>query len=158
MNFYIKQKIFSWGDQFFIYDQNGNERYRVKGEVFSFGKKLHLYSMTGHEEAFIEQKLLTFLPKYTVSRQGAKVAEIVKEFTFFKQVYTVNGLGWSVKGDFFDHSYEVSDSAGRTLAAVSKEWFTLGDAYELSLSDGVDEIAVLAVCLVIDACIEAQNN
>ncbi len=157
MNFYIKQKIFSWGDKFFIYDQNGNERYRVEGEVFSFGKKLHLYDMSGHELAFIEQKLLTFLPKYYVYKQGARLAEVVKEFTFFKQRYAVNGLGWSVKGDFFDHSYEVLDGDA-SVATVSKKWFTLGDAYELKLADGVDAVAVLAVCLVIDACIEAQNN
>ena len=42
MKFYIKQKVFSWGDKFSIYDANGNERYLVQGEVFSFGKKLHL--------------------------------------------------------------------------------------------------------------------
>jgi len=41
---------------------------------------------------------------------------------------------------------------------VAKEWFTLGDAYEISIRAGADEIAALAVVLVIDACIEAQRN
>ena len=44
------------------------------------------------------------------------------------------------------------------IASVSKEWFTLGDAYEISFGAGVDEIATLSVVLVIDACIEAQRN
>lgn len=29
MNLYIKQHIFTWGDQFSIYDEAGNEKYRV---------------------------------------------------------------------------------------------------------------------------------
>lgn len=102
MNLYIKQRIFTWGDKFSVYDENGNEKYYVEGEVFIFGKKLHLYDLVGNELAFIEQRL----------------------FTFFKHEYTVNGLGWSVHGDFFDHDYEVEDN-GTMIASVSKEWFTL---------------------------------
>jgi len=41
---------------------------------------------------------------------------------------------------------------------LMKEWFTLGDAYEISFGSGVDEIAALSVVLVIDACIDAQRN
>ena len=57
MNLYIKQRIFSWGDRFSIYDANGNERYVVKGEVFTFGKKLHLYDVAGNELAFKAEKI-----------------------------------------------------------------------------------------------------
>ena len=157
MNLYIKQKIFTWGDQFSIYDANGNPRYYVEGEVFTFGKKLHLYALSGEELAYIEQKVFSFLPKYYVFKGERQVAEVIKEFTFFQQEYTVRGPEWQVHGDFFDHSYEVSDGM-RSIAAVSKEWFTLGDAYRIDLGDGVDEVLAVAVCLVIDACMEAQNN
>ena len=157
MNLYIKQRFFSWGDKFAIYDANGNEKYYVEGEVFTFGKKLHLYDLWGNELAYIEQKLFSFLPKYYIRKQGYNVAEVVKEFTFFRHEYSVNGLGWSVHGDFFDHEYEITDG-GNTIASVSKEWFTLGDAYEIRLGENVDEVTVLSVVLVIDACIEAENN
>lgn len=156
MNLYIKQKLFSWGDKFFIYDEAGNEIYRVEGEVFTFGKKLHLYDLQGNELAYIEQELLTFRPKYHIYRCGSEFAEVVKEFTFFHPEYTVNGPGWSVHGDFFDHDYEIT-SGDTLVASVAKEWFTLGDAYEISFGIDTDEIAALAVVLVIDACIEAQR-
>jgi uncharacterized protein YxjI len=42
--------------------------------------------------------------------------------------------------------------------SVAKEWFTLGDAYEINIADGLDPIPALAVVLVIDACIEAERN
>lgn len=157
MNLYIKQKVFSWGDKFTVYDEGGNPKYYVEGEVFTFGKKLHLYDLSGNELAYIEQKIFTFLPKYYIYRNGQTVAEVVKEFTFFHQEYQVNGLGWNVHGDFFDHEYEV-ENYGTMVASVSKEWFTLGDAYRISTYGQVDEINALAVCLVIDACIEAERN
>ena len=157
MKLYIKQRIFTWGDQFSIYDEAGNEKYTVEGEILTFGKKLRLYDLQGHEPAYIEQQLLTFLPKYLIYRGEEEFAEVVKEFSFFHPEYSVNGPGWQVHGDFFDHDYEVVDG-DRVIASVSKEWFTLGDAYEISFGAGVDEIAALSVVLVIDACIDAQRD
>ena len=157
MNLYIKQHIFTWGDKFSIFDETGNEKYYVEGEVFTWGKKLHLYDKHGRELSFIEQEVLTFLPKYHISRDGVEIAEVVKEFTFFKHEYSVNGLGWQVHGDFWDHEYEITDN-GRTIAAVSKEWMTWGDSYEIRFADGVDEVTALSVVLVIDACIEAERR
>ena len=51
MNLYIKQRFFSWGDKFAIYDANGNEKYYVEGEIFTWGKKLHVYDMFGRPYA-----------------------------------------------------------------------------------------------------------
>ena len=157
MNLYIKQHIFTWGDKFSIYDEEGNEKYYVEGEIFTFGKKLHLYDLNGNELAYIEQQLLTFLPKYLIYRDGAEFAEVVKEFTLFHPEYTVNGPDWTVHGDFFDHDYDITYEEN-TVASVSKEWFALGDAYEISFGLDVDEVDALSVVLVIDACIEAQRD
>ena len=44
---YMRQRVFSWGDKFEIYDNAGNVKYYVEGEVFTFGKKLHLYDTAG---------------------------------------------------------------------------------------------------------------
>lgn len=157
MTLYMKQRIFSWGDKFSIYDAAGNERYYVEGEVFTFGKKLHLYDLNRSELAFIQQRLLSFLPKYEILKNGIQIAEVIKEFTFFHQEYSVNGLGWKVHGDIFSHEYEIISGSQR-VARVSKEWFTLGDAYQIDIADTVDETAALAVVLVIDACIDAARN
>ena len=157
MDLYMKQKVFSWGDKFSIYDEAGNEVYYVEGEVFSFGKKLRLYDMAGNELAYIEQKVLSWLPKYYIKVNGETIAEVVKEFTFFKQEYTVNGLGWKVHGDFFDHTYDISES-DTLVAGVEKEWFTWGDAYRIRIAPSKDTVAALSVVLVVDACIEAENN
>ena len=157
MKLYIKQKVFSWGDKFRIYDENQNDRYYVEGEVFSFGKKLHLYNHSGAEEAFIHQKVLSFLPKYYISRNNIDVAQVIKEFTIFHQEYTVEGLGWTVNGNFLAHDYEIT-SDGRTIASISKRWFSWGDTYEIDISDDADEVMAICVVLIIDAVIAQSEN
>ena len=83
MNFYLKQMVFTIGDRFTIYDEEGNDRYYVEGEVFTFGKKLHLLDLDGKELAFISQKIFTWLPKYEIYQGESMIAEVVKEFSFF---------------------------------------------------------------------------
>lgn len=157
MKLYIKQKVFSWGDKFRIYDEYENDKYYVEGEVFTLGKKLHLYSPVDGELAYIHQKVLSFLPKYFISRNGIDVAQVIKEFTFFRQKYTVEGLGWTVSGDFLAHDYDISAN-GRRIASISKHWFTWGDTYEIDIASDADEIMVLCVVLIIDAVIAQSNN
>ena len=39
MNFYLKQKVFSWRDKFEVYDVSGRPLYSAEGEIFSLGKQ-----------------------------------------------------------------------------------------------------------------------
>lgn len=153
MKLYIKQKVFSWKDKFKVFDSHGNERYYVEGELFSFGKKLHVFDINGNEVAFISQKVLSFLPKYYVYIGGTQVAEIVKQFTFFRQKYTIEGLGWEINGDFFDHNYNISKNS-RNIVTINKQWMTWGDSYELDIEN--DEIVALSVVLAIDCVLASQ--
>ena len=157
MNLYIKQKVFSWADRFAIYDQNSNPRYYVEGELFTWGKRLHLCDLNGNELAYIQQKVFSFLPKYYIFRNGRQAAEVMKEFTFLSQEYSVDGFGWKVYGDFFAHDYQIC-ADDRPIVTVSKEWFSFGDAYQVSIAPEIDEVAAVSVVLVIDACIEASQN
>lgn len=155
MKLYIKQKVFSWADKFTVKDESGQDKYYVKGEAFSFGKKLHI--MNTHEEqvAFIEQKVLSFLPKYLVYVNENQVAEIVKEFSFLRPKYSIKGLGWEINGDFLSHNYEII-CGGMSIVSIKKEWMTWGDSYELDIADPKDEMIALSVVLAID-CVMAAN-
>lgn len=156
MKLYIKQKVFSWGDKFTVYDENENVCFTVEGEVFTLGKKLHIYDSEGREQAFVSQKLLSFLPRFFIFRNGTEVLEVKKELTFFHKEYTVSPLGWKVSGDFFAHEYEIENSEGR-VASISKKWFTWGDTYEIDIMKNVESVIVLSVVLVIDAVLEMEQ-
>jgi len=152
---FIKQKVFSWKDKFNVFDEYGNSIFYVEGEFFSLGKKLHIQNMNGEEIAFIHQKLLSFLPRFYISRYGADIAEVVKKITFFKDRYVVDEFGWEIKGDFLAHEYEFF-FGGRSIARVHKQWLAWGDTYAIEISDGADPVNVLCVVLIIDAVKAAE--
>ncbi|MEL7608315.1 MAG: LURP-one-related family protein [Bacillota bacterium] len=154
MKLYIKQKVFSWTDKFTVKDEAGQDRYYVEGEFFSFGKKLHVLDTSGGEAAFIQQKVWSFLPRYYVFANGRQIAEIVKEFTFLRPRYSIEGLGWQVEGDFWAHDYEIT-RGGSPVVTIRKEWFTWGDSYALDIADAHDEIIALAVVLAINCAMAA---
>ena len=155
MKLYMKQKIFSWVDRFTVKDENGQDKYHVEGEFFSFGKKLHIYDMAGNERAFIQQKVFSLLPRFYVYVNGQQIAEIVKEFTFLSQRYRLEGMGWSINGDFWAHDYEIVQN-NRPIVTIHKQWMTWGDCYELDIADERDEIAALSVVLAIDCVLAAS--
>ena len=154
MKLYIRQKVFSWKDKFYVKDERGNDKYYVEGEFFSFGKKLHVYDMDGNEVALVQQRLMSFLPRYCVFIGENQIAEIVKKMSLFRPKYYVEGLGWDVEGDFTAHDYAVINN-GSYIVSIHKEWMTWGDCYELDIAPGADEIVSLSVVLAIDCVMAA---
>lgn len=157
MKLYIKQKVFSIGDKFRVYDENGNDCYSVKGEIFSFGRKFHLYSNGGTELSFISQKLLTFLPKYSIECQGFPQVELKRKLTFFAPEYSIDELGWAIKGDFFSHEYSIYCN-GRTVGYVSKKWLSWGDTYEIYIAEEREALLILSAVIAIDGVVASQSN
>lgn len=155
MRLYIKQKVFSFASKFRVTDAYESERYHVEGEVFTLGKKLHVYDNRDNEVAFIQQKLFSFRPRFFVFVNGVQQAEIVKEITFFKPRYVIQGKNWEVQGDIWSHDYEITEN-GSVIARIHKVWMSWGDSYELDMRDGADEVGLLAVILAIDAVMDQQ--
>lgn len=157
----MKQKLFSFGDDFYIKDENGKDVFFVNGKVFSLGDKLSFQDMAGNELAFISQKLLSWGPTYEIYR-GSQLAAIVKKslFTFFNCHFTVDVSGpddLEAQGDFLDHEYSFTRD-GHTVANVSKQWFSLTDVYGVEIADGEDDVLILASTVVIDMACHGDRN
>ena len=156
MKLYIEQRAFSFTDRFSVYNEQGDVVYTVKGEAFSLGKRLHLYDLGGNELARVEQKVFSFFPKYFLFIGDQQIGEIVQVFHLFKPKYAVNGLGWEIRGNLFEHEYEITNGIV-PIASVSKEWFSFTDAYEIRFGEDVNELVALTVCLAIDAFIDRHD-
>ena len=156
MRYVMKEKLFAFGDDFTIQDEHGNDVYFVDGKAFSIGDQLSFQDMKGNELAYIKQKLFAWGKTYETYRSGVLAAVVKKEmFTFFKCRFTVDVPGpddLEANGDFLDHEYSFS-RGGRTVAAVSKKWFSWTDTYGVDVEDGEDPVLVLASAVVVDqAC------
>ncbi len=152
MQYLMKQKFWSWGDNFHIKDAQQRDVYLVQGKVFSWGDKLSFQDLHGRELAYISQKLLSWRPRYEISRDGNHFAEVVKKFSWFKSRFTLDVPGpndYTIEGSFWEHEYEFQ-RGGRSVANVSKRYFSWSDTYGIDIVDGEDDVAILATCVVID--------
>ena len=153
MRYVMKQKLFCWGDDFTIKDDQGRDVFFVDGKAFSIGEKLSFQDMAGNELAFIRQKLLAWGPTYEIYR-GSELAAVVKKhlFTFLNCKFTVDVPGpddLEAEGNFLDHEYRFT-RGGRIVATVSKQWFSWTDTYGVEVADGEDDVLILASTVVID--------
>jgi uncharacterized protein YxjI len=156
MCYLMKQKLFAWGDDFYIKDETGRDAFFVDGKGFSFGDQLSFPDLAGNELVYIKQRLLAWGPTYELYRGDQLFAVVSKElFTFFSCRFTVDVAGpddLEAEGDFLDHEY-VFNRGGNTVAAVSKEWFSWSDTYGVDIAKGEDDVLILASTVVIDmAC------
>lgn len=162
MRFVVRQKVFSFGDNFTIKDEHGNDHFIVKGKVFTLGDKLRIYNMAGQELFYIEQKLFRFLPEYTIYKSGRPMASVKKEFTFFKPKFNItSSLGnFTIEGNFLGMEFSIFKNS-RFVSQVSKRWFSWSDTYGVDIADGEDYGFILALVIVIDQVLhdnEDKNN
>jgi uncharacterized protein YxjI len=161
MRYLMKQKFWSWGDDFTIKDENDHDVFLVDGRAFSWGDKLSFQDMQGNELAFIRQKLLSWGPTYEISRGDALLAVVKKQlFTFFRCKFSVDVPGpddLEAQGDFLDHEYTL-ERHGRAVAQVSKRWFSWTDSYGIEIVDGEDDVLILATAVVIDMVCHQESK
>ncbi len=159
MRFQVKEKVFSFGDDFTIKDASGDDHFIVKGKVFSFGDKLHLYNMVGQELYYIEQKLLRMLPEYTIFSQGKPVAMVKKKIAFFGSKFVIESEygHYDIEGQPFNYSFDIMKNGG-VVATVSKKFFSFSDTYGVDISDQEDYGFLMALVIVIDQIIHDNKN
>ncbi len=150
MKLLFKQRIFSWFDSYDVYDQNDNTVFTVKGEL-SWGHLLRIYDAAGNAIGHIQEKVLTFLPKFEMYIGNKYAGSIRKEFSFFIPKFDIDFKGWYVEGDFFEWDYRIYDSTGGIVATISKDVLNFVDVYELDISNPEGAIYVLMLVLAIDA-------
>jgi len=159
MRYAIKQKIFSFGDNFAIRDEMGNDCYKVKGKIFALGNKLRIFNMQEEELVYIEQKLFRFLPEYNIYYKDQLHATVKKEFTFFRpkfQIYSSLG-SYRAEGNVWSMDFSIlRDDV--LVAQISKAWFAWSDTYGVDIADGEDAPLMLALVIVIDQVLHENKN
>lgn len=149
MKLLFKQRMFSWFDSYDIYDEMGNTVFTVKGKL-AWGHRLEIYNANGDHIATINEKVLTFLPKFEIYIGDNYVGQIVKEFSLFRPSFSIDFNGWQVQGDFFEWDYQIV-YGNFVVATIQKELFNWTDTYTIDVQNPNDALPALLVTLAIDA-------
>ena len=158
MRLLFKQRFFSWFDSYDIYDEEGNTVFTVKGQL-AWGHKLVIFDAWDHELATVQERVLTFLPKFELYQDGCCVGCISKEFSLFKPRFNIDFNGWHVEGSFMEWDYTIYAPSGEEVAVVTKELWNWTDTYVIDVRDPDDALCALMLVLAIDAekCSRSNN-
>jgi uncharacterized protein YxjI len=150
--FYINEKIFSIGDRFKVFNENGSIVYEVKERLFTFGKQYSLYDATGKNIGKIKQKMFRLLPRYNIYIDDKLAVTVKKRFTFFVKKYDIISpyANYQISGDIFAWNFNISKD-GNVFCSVSKNFNIFRDKYEVLVGDGFSEVLSLCLVIILDA-------
>ena len=151
----MREHIFSFGDDFTVKDEAGHDVFFIDGKALSIGDKLIFRDMHGRELARIRERLLSIGKTYDITLADGSTTTVKKHlFTLFRAAFTVDVPGpgdLEAKGSFLDHDYTF-ERGGRTVATVSKRWFSIRDTYGIDIAEGENDVLIIASAVVIDLC------
>ena len=160
MKYFLSQKMFAFGNDFSIKDEQGTIAYYIDGKSMTFGDQLSFQDSEGTEIAFISQKLMSFFKTFEITQGNTKIASIKKiPLTFFNKIeidlYDENPL--LVSGDMLGHEYTFT-CGKQTVASVSKKYMALHDKYLVDIDDAEMTLVVLCSAVILDLIFHYKNN
>ena len=151
MRFILKQKLFAWGNDFHILNEQGKEVYFVDGTGIALVNRLTMKDSSQSEVAFIQQIVFSWGREYEIFRDGVLQARVSqKKLSRAKIVFGVDVPGPDdpqAEGDFYNHEYEFL-LGKKVIARVSKQG--LDEGYGVEILTEADPAVVLASVVVID--------
>jgi uncharacterized protein YxjI len=153
----MRQKLVSFGDDYWIENAQGQRVYFVDGKAFRLREHLGFKDMQGNELAAIQEKVMHIKDTYSIYRHGNVLATVKKALiTPLRQrfdVHVAGGENMEVQGNIVDHEYEIHEGRKR-VAEVSKKWFRVADTYGVDIAPGADDVLILAITVVIDMMVD----
>ena len=113
----------------------------------------------------IQQEVLHLHPTYNIlsARSGESdrlLATLKKKFTWVHQKFNIDSVygNYSLEGlDIFAHSFTLTKD-GRTVAIVSKTFFSLSDTYGVEIVGNEDHPFILALVITLDQVLYDKNG
>ena len=150
----MRQKLVSFGDDFYIENETGQKVFKVDGKVLRVRDKLVFKDMQGNKLCQIQERMLHVKDTMAIDdANGKKIAEVKKAIiTPVRDRWTVkikDGNDLDVQGNILDHEYEIKEGR-RKVAQVSKKWFRVRDTYGVEVAPDQEDVVILAVTVALD--------
>lgn len=151
MELFMKEKVFSLHDIYRVYDMQGTECYEVKSKVISITNQTSLLDMQGNELAHIHRKVLSMHETHFIEIDGKEITEVrTKLFHPIHQEIDAPDIGWSIRGNLWDHDFSVLDEGENVRATVHRKWISIGEGYQVSIASEEDIVLVLALIVTLE--------
>ena len=149
--FYVKERLFSIGAKFDVYDENDNKVFVAEADRFDLGKNINLYDLNNRKVLYMRQQIRFGAHKYIAYDENMReIATIKKEFMVPEYDITGSvGVMNMESSSILGRSYEIKRN-GLTIGKIDKE-FTFGrDRYFLEVIDESYTTFFIGLLVMID--------
>jgi uncharacterized protein YxjI len=153
-HYQMRQKMVSFGDDFWIENEQGQKVFKVNGKALRVRQTLIFEDARGNELCKIQERMMRVKDSMEIEGPSGQQIAMVKKALISPVrdrwvVKIKNGPDLEVKGNILDHEYSIGEGRDK-VAEVSKKWFRLRDTYGVSIDSGQEDIIILAVAVCID--------
>jgi uncharacterized protein YxjI len=153
--FQMRQKMVSFGNDFWIENDAGDRVFRVDGKALRLRDTLDLEDAHGTKLCRIQTRVLHIRDSMEIQNpDGGRIAlvhkALISPLRDKWKVDVEDGDDLEVHGNVVDHEYEI-ESDGRKMAEISKKWFRVRDTYGVEIAPGAEVPLLLAVTVAVDA-------
>jgi uncharacterized protein YxjI len=153
-HYQMRQKMVSFGDDFWIENEQGQKVFKVNGKALRVRQTLIFEDARGTELCKIQERMMRVKDSMEIEGPNGEQIAMVKKALISPVrdrwvVKIKNGPDLEVKGNILDHEYSIGEGRDK-VAEVSKKWFRLRDTYGVSIDPGQEDIILLAVAVCID--------
>jgi len=157
----MRQKLVSFGDDFWIENEQGQKTFKVDGKMLRVRDTLFFEDRSGNELCKIQTKVARIKDSMEIEGpRGERLAMVKKALiTPVRERWVVkvaNGPDLDVQGNILDHEYNIGEGRDK-IAEVSKKWFRIRDTYGVQVEQGQNDIVLLAVTVAIDMMAHEGN-
>ena len=150
----MRQKLVSFGDDFWIENQDGQKAYKVDGKMLRVRDTLFFEDPRGRKLCKIQTKVARIKDSMEIEgADGGRLAMVKKALISPVRdrwvVKVGNGPDLDVQGNILDHEYSIGEGRDK-IAEISKKWFRLRDTYGVQIEQGQNDVVLLAVTVAID--------
>jgi uncharacterized protein YxjI len=160
--FQMKQRLFAFGDDFYIKNERNEKVIKVDGKLLRLKHKLVFEDMQGREIYHIAARIIDIRETMTIKRANGDRAAIVHNALISPlrdrwKIDVPGGDDLVAKGNILQHEYTISQKGERMpVAVISKKWFRIRDTYGVELESAFDVPLILAITVAIDMM--SHNN
>ena len=148
MKLFVKEKLLSMHNRYYIYNENEELSYEIESKAISIGDKTTIYDKNHNVIAYIEQEIFHFMPHYNVYIEGEYKYQIKKKFQLFKNDYELSNL-YKVDGSIFSLNFTIINNYGKEIALVNRKFLSIGDKYQIEILDENDIYTILTIIVAI---------
>ena len=150
----MREKLVSFGDDFWIENEAGAKVYKVNGKALRIRQTLMFEDAHGNELAKVQERMLRIKDTMTIEGPHGETLAVAKKalITPLRDRVSVSikgGPDLEVQGNILDHEYTIGSGAGK-VAEVSKKWFRIRDSYGVEIAPGQEDIIILAITVILE--------